>query len=469
MDMTASAKKQTEKSMQNQDARPDSRWMDHSAQQRPSVTIFELIDAENVRARKIANAVDANDIDSAKKISEEQAPLATLNELLKIANLPIEVSIKNDEQLFATKNDSAPYSIAELSDGDRNAILIAANVLTANSGSLIIIDEPERHLHRSIVSPLLLSLFEKREDCGFVISTHDVTLPADSPNASTLLIRSCTWNGNTATNWDTDFLTPNSAVPDDVRTAILGARRTVLFIEGTHDSLDKHIYSILYPGISVAPRGNCVEVERAVTGIRGSKDLVWLRAFGLIDRDDRDEPAVTELATRGVFALDCYSVESLYYNTGVMRKIAERQALIADNQANLEAAIQSVIIKSLPHKNRLCERLVTQRARVMVTKNLPTKESLERNPVHRVEIDTTGLIAREELVFDNLVAVGNTDDLLNRYPLRETPALCSIATHLGFVSRNKYEDAVRKLLIEDEEARNAVKQKLGTLTDAIAQ
>ena len=46
------------------------------------------------------------------------------------------------------------HIFAELSDGERNALLIGSDVLTTEPNSLIILDEPERHLHRSIISPL---------------------------------------------------------------------------------------------------------------------------------------------------------------------------------------------------------------------------------------------------------------------------------------------------------------------------
>jgi predicted ATPase len=113
---------------------------------------------------------------------------------LAISNIPIEITLGKDEQLFASKNGSIPYSIAELSDGERNTLLLCADVLTVPSNYLIILDEPERHLHRSIISPLLTSLFQKRKDCIFVISTHDVSLPIDHDEASVLLLRGCQWN-----------------------------------------------------------------------------------------------------------------------------------------------------------------------------------------------------------------------------------------------------------------------------------
>ena len=189
--------------MEQADVQEAARWKDDYGSQRSSAAIFDLINADNVRSRKIAEKIDlgalevalaANEeegtpqvVTEALEAKKEEAPLKVLNELLKTANLPIEIFIENDEQIFARKPGGDPYSIAELSDGERNAVLIGANVLTADPGTVIIIDEPERHLHRSIVSPLLSTLFQKRLDCIFIISTHDVVFPLDNKEAATLV------------------------------------------------------------------------------------------------------------------------------------------------------------------------------------------------------------------------------------------------------------------------------------------
>ena len=105
--------------------------------------------------------------------------------------------MEEGQKIVARKNGGNGYSVAELSDGERNAFLIAADVLTAKPGTLILIDEPERHLHRSIISPLLKLLFDRRNDCAFIVSTHELMLPLDTPKASTLLMRSCEYQGQT--------------------------------------------------------------------------------------------------------------------------------------------------------------------------------------------------------------------------------------------------------------------------------
>lgn len=198
-------KRQTEQNIRSYDSQSDSRWTDHAAGQRADITVYELVEAENVDARAIAKAVRAEDSQRVDELKKTDPPIRVINELLKASNLPIELSLHDNEQVMASKSGCAPYSIAHLSDGERNALLIAANVLTAKPGTLILVDEPERHLHRSIISPLLTQLFRKRSDCAFIVSTHDVLLPLDNPKARSLLIRGCIYQNTEVVAWDADL------------------------------------------------------------------------------------------------------------------------------------------------------------------------------------------------------------------------------------------------------------------------
>ena len=63
LDMTPATKLQTEQQLQKTDRRQQSRYRDDYAAQRASITIYELIDAENVRAREITAFFDRGDIE----------------------------------------------------------------------------------------------------------------------------------------------------------------------------------------------------------------------------------------------------------------------------------------------------------------------------------------------------------------------------------------------------------------------
>ena len=64
-------------------------------------------------------------------------------------------------------------------------MIIAAHVITADPGIVFLIDEPERHLHRSIIQPFLSALFNlRKDDCAFVIATHEIALPVENPRCA---------------------------------------------------------------------------------------------------------------------------------------------------------------------------------------------------------------------------------------------------------------------------------------------
>jgi len=466
LNLSPQQKRQTEQTIQGQDRLDDARWKDDYSAHRTNIAVYDLIDAENVRARKIAGAVDGGDMELAKALSKADAPIKIINELLKLSSIPIEISVHKNEQVMASKSGGGLYSVAKLSDGERNALLIAANVLTVPAGTLLLIDEPERHLHRSIISPLLTLLFRNRTDCKFVVSTHDVLLPLDNPHAKTILIRSCIYNNNeTPVSWDVDLVPADAPIDETIRKDILGARRKVLFVEGAESSLDKPLYGLVFPDVSVVAKGGCPEVETAVAGIRATPDLHWVHAFGLIDNDRRTADEITQLKAQGVYALSVYTVESIYYHPEIQRRVADRHtAVTGENAATRVAAAKAGALDAVtPHIQRLSARAIEKKIRHEIDKSRPTQAQIVAGNLVNIAVDVAGILAAEQAKLQALIAAGNVQEIICRYPVRETPALNGIATRLGFQDRRQYENAVRKLLMDDATALNFVRGLFDTL------
>lgn len=223
-----------------------------------------------------------------------------------------------------------------MSDGERSALIMIAEVVAAGDGAIFIIDEPELHLHRSIVVPLIRSLVKARPACSFIVSTHELELPTSIEGSTVCLTRSVTWGGTgVRQSWMFDIVERPENLPDDLRKDILGSRRRVLFTEGDDESLDVPLYAILFPSISVRPKGGCKEVQKAVAGTRSTSDLHHTEAFGLIDNDGMSAAQIEKHQDDHVFALSVFSVESLYYDPDVLAAVAARQAetLEADEPA----------------------------------------------------------------------------------------------------------------------------------------
>ncbi|MDX1572893.1 MAG: AAA family ATPase [Methylophaga sp.] len=465
MDLTPQGRVQQEQNLNANDQQAEARYRDHHAGARSQITIFDLIDSENVEARKIADAARAGDMATVVELARAQSPLSKMNDILRLSNLDIQIQVSAGTKLMAQRTDVPAYSIAELSDGERNAILIIASVLTARKDSLILLDEPERHLHRSIVSPLISTLLAYRNDCAFVISTHDVLLPLDQDNASALLVRKYSHNPQ---YWDIDYLQNIDAMDDDIAEAILGSRKKILFIEGTTSSLDLQIYQILFPTISIKSVGSCVEVERIVRGVLSSEEGHWLTAIGLIDRDNREDSECEELARYGLIALEQYSVESIYYHPLVVRGVLERVAELSgvDIEETMTSLIGAAVSSVKQHKNRMAARIVERKVRDQLLFEAPNwKGIMEEN----VEINFSTEQAYQDEVgyLDKLIDENNLSMIISRYPVRETPALEAISGALGFQSQSQYEQAVRKMLIDSEDDRAKVHQLLQPITDRL--
>ena len=358
--------------------------------------------------------------------------------------------------------------MAKMSDGERSAVLLAAEVLTAPPGSLLLIDEPERHLHRSIIGPLLGSLFESRDDCAFIVATHEIAFPTDFPDASTVLLRGCDFNGDSAASWDYDLL-PANRLHDDIKRDILGARRKVLFIEGTDTSLDKMLYSIVFPGVSVISKGNCRDVERVVRGLRASADLNWIEPFGIVDGDGRAQAELSGLEASHVYAPPLYSVESIYYNPRLQRKATERLCAATGGEVDPRVAkarveAMDMIIGQIDH---LVSKATARAVHERFLSKEPTRRELEAKGPLTVSIDTDKERACQRDRLRQYIREDNLEEIMARYPIRETGALKRIAAALGFADRGQYEQTVLRVLAEDSSVRAWIRALFGGLHTAL--
>lgn len=466
MDLTPASRQENQTNITNQDTQDQSRYRDDYAAQRSQVTIFDLIDSENVEARQIANAARSGNMELVEKLAREQAPLSKMNDILRISNLDVTILVEEGSKLMAVRGDSPPYSIAELSDGERNALLIIASVLTAPKNILILLDEPERHLHRSIVSPLISTLLGYREDLAFVVSTHDVSLPLDQGSASTLLARAFNHNPK---YWTIDYIESVDELDEDIAEAVLGSRRNIMFIEGDASSLDLQIYQILLPEVTIKSAGSCSEVEKIVKGLNSSSACHRVKAVGIIDRDNRSEDECTALLVSGIVALDQYSIESIYYHPIVIRALLDRVAVISG--LNVEEVFsmieQDVLDVAAQHKDRLAARMAQRKAANELLRLSPDWKDIQSSQV-TINFSTNEIYEEERALLSQFVLNRDNAAIISRYPMRETPALDGISKALGFASRDKYEQSVRKMLIDSQDRRTQVLALFGQVEIALA-
>ena len=469
--LTPERRRQFERERRDYETARDSLWIDYTGAETHAAVLFDLVAADNKRARLITEYVESSEIKLAKKTANAASPFTRLNDLLALGTLRVSLHNPDDVAIVARKGSGPAFGIERMSDGERNAVIMAATVLTVDPGTTLLIDEPERHLHRAIIAPFLSALFEQRRDCAFVVSTHELFLPVENPRARVLMTRSCSWAEDNPQVWDLELLAESSDLPEELRLAVLGARSRVLFVEGSSSSLDLPLYDTLFPELSVSPRGNCVDVERAVRGLRATEDRHHVKAFGIVDRDDLDDSAVDKLAEAGIFALAVRSVESLYYCSDAVEAVAHHQAdsMGLDAKSLARDAKRHALAAVSPEDiiERMAARRCERRMRDAVFGQLPKWKTIQSATGQTINLHLPSDFANEVAQFRRFLAGDDFDALVARYPLRETKALAAIANALKCASIRDYEQMVVVRTAKDNRLATALKSRLRPLAEAI--
>lgn len=82
--------------------------------------------------------------------------------------------ISGDDIQVSRLGKGGNYSAAQMSDGERSVFYMLGQTLVADDNSLLIIDEPELHIHKAIMAKLWDELEAMRPDCAFLYITHDI-------------------------------------------------------------------------------------------------------------------------------------------------------------------------------------------------------------------------------------------------------------------------------------------------------
>lgn len=204
------------------------------------------------------------------------------------------------------QNSNGKYDGKFMSDGEKVALYLIAQILSIPNNKTIIIDEPELHLHRSIMNRLWTAIERERKDCLFVYITHDTYFAASHSSSKKFWIKH--FDGS---RWEWEEI-KESDLPEQLLLDILGNRKNVLFVEGTHDSYDTKLYREVFKNYYVVPCGGCSSVIARTRAMNNTDQLHDLKCFGLIDRDFRSEHEIDCLKKDNIFTLEVAEVENLF-------------------------------------------------------------------------------------------------------------------------------------------------------------
>lgn len=360
------------------------------------------------------------------------------------------LNISGDDISVTPTAGGAAYDASEMSDGERAIFYMIGQALVATADQLLIIDEPELHVHPSIMSKLWDELEAARPDCAFVYITHDLEF-ASARNAQKFVIRDYT----PTPNWVVEAVPENTGFSEELSTLILGSRRPILFVEGGKTSLDLPIYRACYPDWTVVPRSSCTEVIHAVVTMRNNASLTRVTCSGIVDGDDYPQEDKDYLAGLGIQVLSVSEVENLLLLPSVTASIAEHEGHVSDAITTKQTDIATEVFATLDEPQKIekvvveyCKRRIDRALKKVDLSAGTTIADLQASYASATaDVDIAAIAAQRTQEIEDAIAANDLTKLLEYYDNKGLVAIA--ARHLKNQKRDAFEAWIIRSLRND--------------------
>lgn len=242
---------------------------------------------------------------------KNESSLSLWQKLEKIWNKikpEIKFDIDTKNTVVKVEKNGSKYSINGLSDGERCILFYIGNVLLAPENSYIIVDEPETFLNAAVYNELWDLLISERPDCQFIFASHNMDFVQSRTNATYI------WCKNFEAPYDLDYqvLEESQEIPLPLLTEVSGAKKPILFCEGTKNSLDYQIYSKLFSEFCfVKPVQGHKQVIQYTKAYNKLEETYGNKAYGIIDYDWMDDARIESYKKKNIFVLPFNEIEML--------------------------------------------------------------------------------------------------------------------------------------------------------------
>lgn len=379
-------------------------------------------------------------------VAVDDAPIDVIIQLWQDIMPQREISFE-DGKVMVNKVGQAEYHGKQMSDGERVTLYLIGQCLCAPDNSIIIIDEPEIHLHKSLMSRLWNKIEEVCPNKLFVFITHDLDFAASRKDAKKLWIR----NYDGAATWIWQEVPEIETIPENLVIEIIGNRKNIIFCEGEKASYDTILYQAAFPDYYIVPRGGCEKVIESTKAVRENPSLHHLQAFGIIDSDYRTAEEINALRDAGIYTINVAEVENLFCIEALLRIVAANQHLNANATV---AAVTTFVIKSLTDE---FDVQVTNHAQREIqfrlnsyTKVRHTEQGLKDGMAAVLNsIDIEAIYANSRTLYLQAIDENNLEKALRLYNRKNLPKRISPSFGLA---NNEYANIVVRLLKSDRKA-----------------
>ncbi|MBP3284495.1 MAG: DUF4435 domain-containing protein [Clostridia bacterium] len=198
-------------------------------------------------------------------------------------------------------------------------------------------------------------------------------------------------------------------------------KKGILLCEGTYDSIDFAVYSLVYPELVVVPCEGCTVVTKMVSKVLWRlKGKTEANVFAIIDRDDLTKKRIRALEKQGIFCTRLPFIENIICCPEVLKILCN---VYGKNYIAVRNRISSGLLERLQH-----------RIKQYLPINLDCSEWERSASVTIVYRDSNGNVKKEKTV--------TRDNVFYVFRSKETASQAACA--LGLTDRDKYYEAVKE-------------------------
>ena len=200
------------------------------------------------------------------------------------------VLIESGRMIFGSERSDDTYSSAKLSAGERAVLYYIGAAMFAPQGATVFVESPDMFLHPSSIRSLWDRIEEMRRDCSFVYITHDLSFASTRGDGLTVWVKGCDLS---------------------------------LDIEGDGvNSIDAKLYPLIFEEYTVKSLGGCDRVIESTRTFNSLRAFHNLDAFGIVDRDRRNEAEVSYLRGKKILVPEVAEIENIFMLEKVVRAVA---------------------------------------------------------------------------------------------------------------------------------------------------
>lgn len=307
---------------------------------------------------------------------KNESSLSLWQKLEKIWNKikpEIKFDIDTKNTVVKVEKNGSKYSINGLSDGERCILFYIGNVLLAPENSYIIVDEPETFLNAAVYNELWDLLISERPDCQFIFASHNMDFVQSRTNATYI------WCKNFEAPYDLDYqiLEESQEIPLPLLTEVSGAKKPILFCEGTKTSIDYQIYSKLFSEFCfVKPVQGHKQVIQYTKAYNKLKESYGNEAYGIIDYDWMDEARIQNYKKKNIFVLPFNEIEMFLIDEEIVNYVLSDDE--EDKKQKIKKLRDTVISLCITNKDKIISIVLKKKLDEFMEGNLiETREPTE--------------------------------------------------------------------------------------------